>query len=208
MNTTNTPAANALATANAGAAIRRVAVIGAGTLGGRLAAICSAAGYSVILEDVLPSKLRSVAEAIDGAQALPAIAWDKASPAGAVEYALTIEEAVRDADLVIDCVPDELESKLEILSLIDRMAPPRTTIATPTRALSISDLASCIYRPERCLALQLLEDLRGDANKPPEVHIISIPQTDPAVLASVVSFWKTLGFAATAALEPTVAEAV
>ena len=40
----------------------------------------------------------------------------------------TIEEAVREADLVIDCVPDELESKLEILWLLDRMAPPRTVL--------------------------------------------------------------------------------
>jgi len=49
-----------------------------------------------------------------------------------VAFVSTIEDAVRNADLVIDCVPDELESKLEILLLLDRMAPPRTVLATPT----------------------------------------------------------------------------
>ncbi len=71
----------------------------------------------------------------------------------AVAFVSTIEDAVRDADLVIDCVPDELESKLEILWLVDRMAPPRTVIATPTSTYSIADLASCTNRPEKCIAI-------------------------------------------------------
>ncbi len=59
-----------------------------------------------------------------------------------------MEDAVREADLAIDFVPDELESKLEIFSMIDRMAPPQTILLTPTEALSITDLASCTYRPD------------------------------------------------------------
>ena len=70
---------------------------------------------------------------------------------GSLRYALTVEDAVREADLAIDFVPDELESKLEIFSLIDRMAPPRTVLCTPTLALSVTDLASCTYRAERCV---------------------------------------------------------
>ncbi len=73
---------------------------------------------------------------------------------GSLRYAGTVEDAVHDADLVIDFVPDELESKLEIFSLLDRMAPPRTILCTPTRALSITDLASCTYRSGRCVALR------------------------------------------------------
>lgn len=72
----------------------------------------------------------------------------------ALRYALTVEDAVADADIAVDFVPDELESKLEIFSLLDRMAPPRTILCTPTDALSITDLASCTYRAERCVALR------------------------------------------------------
>ena len=70
-----------------------------------------------------------------------------------VTFVTTIEDAVREADLAIDCVPDELESKLEIFWLLDRMAPPRTVLITPTTRLSIADLAACTYRPDKCVAI-------------------------------------------------------
>lgn len=74
--------------------------------------------------------------------------------AGSMELASTVEDAVREADIAIDFVPDELESKLEIFSMIDRMAPPKTILCTPSDTLSITDLASCVYRPERCVAIR------------------------------------------------------
>jgi hypothetical protein len=120
-------------------AVITVAIIGAGPLGRRLAFHAARAGFRVILEDVMPASLRHAEEALReelGPSAMPLVG-----------FARTVEDAVRDADLAIDCVPDELESKLEIFSLLDRMAPPRTIFATPTTNLSIADLASCTYRP-------------------------------------------------------------
>jgi 3-hydroxybutyryl-CoA dehydrogenase len=129
--------------------IRRVAIIGAGSggviSGARLALLCSRAGFSTVLEDVLPGNLRRAAAVIEADD-----------PAFRPEFAGSIEDAVRDADLVIDTVPDELESKLEILSLLDRMAPPAALFATPTETLSIADLASCTYRPGQCFGLRFL----------------------------------------------------
>ena len=116
-----------------------LAIIGAGPLGRRLAFSAARAGFSVMLEDVMPASLRHAAEALRtqlGPEEMPLVG-----------FAGTVEDAVRNADLAIDCVPDELESKLEIFSLMDRMAPPRTVFATPTLNLSIADLASCTYRP-------------------------------------------------------------
>ena len=64
--------------------------------------------------------------------------------------------------MVIDCVPDELESKLEIFCLLDRMAPPRTVLITPTTRLSIADLASCTYRADKCVAVVVdMRELRA-----------------------------------------------
>src|ERR1019366_4027419 len=60
-----------------------------------------------------------------------------------------------------DFVPDELQSKLEIFCLLDRMAPPRTILLTPSEAQSITDLASCTYRGERCFAVR--GELAGSA---------------------------------------------
>ena len=121
-------------------------MIGAGAAGRAFALACARAGFRVVLEDVMPEKLRRAED----------------------EYGAVVERAARrlaavcddgrgrgrDADLAVDFVPDELESKLEIFSLLDRMAPPRTILCTPTNALSITDLASCTYRAERCVGVR------------------------------------------------------
>lgn len=130
------------------AAIRTVAVIGAGAQGRAFALRCAQAGFQTVLEDVMPAKLRRAQEELLELDA------PLADHRIHLSFALTVEDAVRDADLAIDFVPDELESKLEIFSLIDRMAPPKTILCTPTRVLSISDLASCTYRADRCVALR------------------------------------------------------
>ena len=110
-----------------------------------------------------------------------------------VAFVSTIEESVRNADLVIDCVPDELESKLEILWLLDRMAPPRTVFATPTTRLSIADLANCTYRPEKCIAIAAeAAALAGDAGG--EILLRTTSRTAPETVALVERFWRRLGF--------------
>jgi len=125
--------------------MRTIAVIGAGAAGRAFAMRCARAGFAVALEDVMPEKLRRAQD--EYAELEP-------EGEGSLRYALTVEDVVKDADLAIDFVPDELESKLEIFSLLDRMAPPRTILCTPTMVLSITDLASCTYRAERCVALR------------------------------------------------------
>lgn len=123
--------------------LRRIAVIGAGNAGLDFTLRCVRSGFDVTLEDVMPSRLRRAEQTV---ASLP-------TPVK-LRLASTVEDAVRNADLVTDFVPDELESKLEIFSMLDRMAPPHTILCTPTNALSIADLASCTYRPQLCFALR------------------------------------------------------
>ena len=163
--------------------LRRIAVIGAGTTGRDFALRCVRAGFDLTLEDVMPSRLRSAAAMATVQQTLAAEALS-----GALHLASTVEEAVRDADLAIDFVPDELESKLEIFSMIDRMAPPRTVLCTPSDALSITDLASCTYRPTRCFAV------RGSLTTPGSLRLLHPPTADPAVLSAVADFFTQLRF--------------
>ena len=167
-----------------------VAIIGAGPLGRWLALGAARAGFRVLLEDVMPASLHHARESICqefgrhelSPEALPAVA-----------FVSSIEDAVREADLVIDCVPDELESKLEILWLVDRMAPPRTVIATPTMNLSIADLASCTYRPEKCVAIAAAPaELAAGAG--PEITLRAGPAASAETVALVCDFWEKLGF--------------
>jgi 3-hydroxybutyryl-CoA dehydrogenase len=168
--------------------MRTIAVIGAGAAGRAFALRCARAGFAVALEDVMPEKLRRAQD--EYAELVPA-------RGGSLRFALTVEDAVKDADLAIDFVPDELESKLEIFSLLDRMAPPRTIVCTPTMALSITDLASCTYRAERCVGL------RGIATESVEVVQSRFAATD--VVEEVVELLRRLGFETSVvvdALEP------
>jgi 3-hydroxybutyryl-CoA dehydrogenase len=164
--------------------IRRVAVIGAGVAGRSFALVCAGAGFHVVLEDVMPANLRK-AEA-DYAD------LSRRGTAGRLELALTVEDAVREADVAVDFVPDELESKLEIFSMIDRMAPPKTILCTPSYTLSITDLASCVYRPERCVAVRG-NLIRGDAAVPPVVRLLYPAAAAEATLGAVDKFLQALG---------------
>jgi 3-hydroxybutyryl-CoA dehydrogenase len=161
-----------------------VAVIGAGVAGRSFALACAAAGFQVVLEDVMPANLRKAeAEYAD---------LTLRTRAGSLELALTVEDAVREADVAVDFVPDELESKLEIFSMIDRMAPPKTILCTPSYALSITDLASCVYRPERCFAVRG-NLLRGDAVVAPVVRLLYPSAAGASTLTAVGRFLGELG---------------
>jgi 3-hydroxybutyryl-CoA dehydrogenase len=162
-----------------------VAIIGAGPLGRWLAQEAARAGFRVLLEDVMPRNLEHAQESIRRALGPEALST--------VVFASTIEEAVRSADLVIDCVPDELESKLEILWLLDRMAPPRAVFATPTTRLSISDLAACTYRPAKVVGVAVeAAGLVAGAGR--EILSRTTPRTTPETVALVDKFWRSLKF--------------
>jgi 3-hydroxybutyryl-CoA dehydrogenase len=165
--------------------IRRVAIIGAGVAGRSFALACAGAGFHVVLEDVMPANLRK-------AEADYAECADLSQRAGRLELALTVEDAVREADVAVDFVPDELESKLEIFSMIDRMAPPKTILCTPSYALSITDLASCVYRPERCVAVRG-NLIRGGAAVPPVVRLLYPAAAAESTLTAVDKFLQALG---------------
>jgi len=154
-------------------------------LGRWLAMSAARAGFRALLEDVMPKNLHHAREALR--QQLGPDALRN------VEFVSSIEDAVRSADLVIDCVPDELESKLEILWLLDRMAPPHTVLATPTTRLSIADLAHCTYRPEKCVAIAAEASSLTDRSNL-LLKLRTTPHTSPETVRLLEDFWLKLGF--------------
>jgi 3-hydroxybutyryl-CoA dehydrogenase len=172
-----------------------LAVIGAGPLGRWLALRAARSGMRVMLEDVMPNTLHHAREYIrqeldEGGMKLAGVD---------VHFVSTVEDAVREADLAIDCVPDELESKLEILWLLDRMSPPYTVFATPTTQMSIEDLASCTYRADKCIAIvaepRVLAELEGTEGV--AIALRTGPATSLETMDLVAGFWRQLGFTTT-----------
>ena len=175
--------------------IERVAIVGAGVAGRSFALACAAAGLDVVLEDVMPANLRRAEAEYSDLSARVV--------AGSLELASTVEDAVREADVAVDFVPDELESKLEIFSMIDRMAPPKTILCTPSYALSITDLASCVYRPDRCVAVRGTL-VRGDDAEPPMVRMLYPAGANDSVLLAMDRFLRRLGVEVQAETDPDV----
>ena len=139
---------------------------------------CVGAGFDVTLEDVMPEKLRRAQDSYAEWQGTPA--------RGTLRFASEVEDAVREADLAIDFVPDELESKLEIFCLLDRMAPPHTILLTPIETLSLDDLASCTYRAELCAGVH-----GGVAGT--SATLVRGHATTPSVIAAVQQMMEQAG---------------
>jgi len=140
------------------AEIKTVAVIGAGRLGRGIAHRAALAGYRTILEDILPASLRKsegeIRSLLDQSLGSGSVSPQEAEAALArLEYAGSVEEAARPADLVIEAVPDEMESKLEIFTLLDRICRPNTILASTTSSLSVTEIASITYRPRKILGI-------------------------------------------------------
>ena len=165
-----------------------IAIIGAGPLGRWLALAAARAGFRVLLEDVMPASLHHAQEYIRRQLSPSTLAAHQSR----IVFVSTIEEAVRDADLVIDCVPDELESKLEILWLLDRMSPPRTVFATPTTRLSIGDLAACTYRADKCVSV-VAEAAEMACRPASEILLRTTPLTSPETIGVIEVFWRQIG---------------
>lgn len=174
--------------------VRTIAVIGAGAVGQDIARLAALGGYSTILEDILPASLRragnEIRSALDQAISLGAMTPSTAEAALArIEYASSVEEAARAADLIIEAVPDEFESKTEIFTLLDKVARPVTIFASTTQAFNVSELAAVTYRAKKILGLrfpsavdqmQLLEIVRGQ-------------ETDDATIAACTQVGQRMG---------------
>jgi len=176
------------------AEIRTIAVIGAGTRGCEIAVISARGGFRTILEDILPASLRraegEVRAAFELATAAGELSRDEADAAlGRIEYAGSVEQAAREADLVIEVVPDELESKLEIFTLLDKVARPTTILACSSGSYSLSDLASVTYRADKILGMRLCIPAEGTEL----LEIVRTRKTAPEIAAACAEAGRRMG---------------
>ncbi|HEX3820091.1 MAG TPA: 3-hydroxyacyl-CoA dehydrogenase NAD-binding domain-containing protein [Candidatus Sulfotelmatobacter sp.] len=176
------------------AQVDTVAVIGAGIMGRGIAHAAALGGYRTILEDLVPAALRraetEIRANLDKSVELGKVGAPDADAAfKRLEYAGSVEDAAREADLVIEAVPEELESKIEIFTLLDKICRPATILASNTSSLSVTEIASVTYRAKLCVGMHFFNPV----HKMKLIEIVRAKETDDATMASAVAVGKRMG---------------
>lgn len=134
--------------------VRRIAVLGAGTMGHGIAHAAIAAGYDTRLHDVSAPSLEKGRIAIEGIVA-KAVESGRVSPgetAPLLARLLTTGDlgtALQDVDLVIEAAPERIDLKIGVLQDVERLAPERAVIGSNTSALSITEMGGALHRAGR-----------------------------------------------------------
>jgi 3-hydroxybutyryl-CoA dehydrogenase len=174
--------------------VRTIAVIGAGIMGRGIAHAAALGGYRTILEDILPGALRraetEIRSNLDKAVQIGKVSSNDADAAfSRLEYAGSVEEAAREAELVIEAVPEELESKIEIFTLLDKICRPGTILASNTSSLSLSEIAAVTYRAPKIVGMHFFNPV----HKMKLIEIVRALETDDDTLATAVAVGKRMG---------------
>ncbi|HVR56307.1 MAG TPA: 3-hydroxybutyryl-CoA dehydrogenase [Pseudolabrys sp.] len=156
--------------------IQTVGVIGAGQMGNGIAHVCALAGYSVLLNDVSPDRIKAGMATINGnmARQVGKKSISEDDRKGAVSRIKPAEEydALSGCDLVIETATEKEEVKRKIFSDLCPSLKPDAILATNTSSISITRLASSTDRPERFIGIhfmnpvplmELVELIRGIA---------------------------------------------
>ena len=175
------------------AAIKTIAVIGAGIMGRGIAHAAALGGYRTILEDLLPGALRRAESEIrtnlDQAVELGKVSSPEADAAfHRLEYAGSVDEAAREADLVIEAVPEEMESKIEIFTLLDKICRPATLLASNTSSLSVTEISGVTYRAKKCVGMHFFNPV----HKMKLLEVVRALETDDDTLAAAVEVGKRM----------------
>jgi len=138
--------------------IRKVAIIGAGTMGAGIAQVCAQSEWNTILYDAFPEGLEKGMQRIDAF-------WDKGIARGKttaqqkqdwsknLRAETNLEAAVRGCDLIIEAVPEILKLKQKIFLEVEQYVGETTILATNTSSLSIGKIASVMKYPERLIGM-------------------------------------------------------
>ena len=138
--------------------IHTVAVLGGGIMGRGIAYASALAGYDTHLQDVSRAALDQARAEIGlildkGVAAAKVDADAAASAKSRLHTSATLEEAVPEADLVIEAVPEDMKLKLDLFAALDRLTRPEALLATNTSSLSITEMAGATGRAGRVLGM-------------------------------------------------------
>jgi 3-hydroxybutyryl-CoA dehydrogenase len=155
--------------------IKNIAVIGAGNMGHQIAMLCAIHGYKTVCTDINAEILKKAQNFADtylpGRVEKGRLTEEEAKAARErISFTPNMEDAVKDADYVIEAVLEVLDLKRKVFADLDNMTPPHAILATNSSAIISSKIADATKRPEKvlnvhffnpALVMQLVEVVQG-----------------------------------------------
>ncbi|MHA2042276.1 MAG: 3-hydroxyacyl-CoA dehydrogenase family protein [Candidatus Thorarchaeota archaeon] len=176
--------------------IKKVAVLGAGQMGNGIAQVCARAGYEVKMRDIdkkfIDKGMAIIKKNLERGLKKDRITQEEIDETlGRIEGVLDLKEAVKDADLVIEAIPEIVKLKLDTWKEVDEAAPKHTILASNTSSISIT---------------QMVEIIKGQATDDSTVKVIE--EVSSKIGKDTVLVNEAPGFAVNRLLVPALNEAV
>jgi 3-hydroxybutyryl-CoA dehydrogenase len=174
--------------------IKTIGVIGAGTMGRGIAYAAALGGYRTVLEDVSAEMREQGAAYIsetlaEGVSRGEVTAGQKEKALANLSTSRSVEDVCREADLLIEAVPEEMEVKLEIFTIFDKFAKPGAILASNTSSLSITEMASITFRAEDCIGMHFFDPVA----KTKLLEIIRALETSESTLQACMAVGRRMG---------------
>ena len=174
-------------------ALKKIGVVGAGTMGNGIAQAFAQAGFDVVMSDVAQAALDRALATIAGSydrliKKEKMTAEQKAAALARIQTATDLA-ALKDADLIIEAATENLDLKLKIFKQLDELARADAVIASNTSSISITRLAASTKRPDKVIGMHFFNPVPLMAL----VELIRGLQTSDATYAAVEEVSKAVG---------------
>jgi 3-hydroxybutyryl-CoA dehydrogenase len=174
-------------------AIQKVGVVGCGLMGSGIAQVCAQAGFQTVVREVSPEivekGLKSIEKNLSRLVEKGSINEQAKNEIRTRVKGTTLLEDLKDCDVIVEAIIEQLPVKRELFAALDRLCPVRTIFASNTSSLTITEIAASTKRPERFVGLHFF-------NPVPVMKLVEVVKTiatDPAVYEEMVAFGTKLG---------------
>ncbi len=173
--------------------IKTIGIIGAGQMGRGISQVCATAGYQVLLVDVadpaLAESLTKISGSLERAVERGSLTDHQAGAVLALIHPMVQLDRLRNVQLVIEAIPEDLTLKQELFSELDRVCQPQTVLASNTSSISITKLGAASSRPDRVIGLHFM-------NPAPVMRLVEVVrglETSEHTLSLAMELAKRLG---------------
>ena len=180
--------------------IKRVAVLGCGLMGSGIAEICAKAGYETWIREINDELLKkghaSIRKSLDKAVEKGKLTAESRDETLGRIHTTTELEQLKDADIIIEAVTEQLDVKNQMFSTLDKVCGEHTIFASNTSSLTIADMAAATTRPNRIVGLHFF-------NPVPVMKLVEVVRT---IATDAETFDRAFAFAKSIGKEPIVAK--